>query len=316
VTRDGVRISLNINAGPLVGLPHHHEAGADGIGLYRTELQFMMAQRFPRLETQIRHYRAILDQAQGKPVTFRTLDIGADKVLPYLRQPREDNPSMGWRAIRLALERPSLLKLQLRAFLRAAEGYDLRVMFPMISEIGEFRAAKQLAEVEKEYLVKRGHALPRSIKLGAMIEVPAIMWQLDQLLPELDFISVGSNDLMQFLFASDRGNTRLAQRYDSLSPAVLSAIKMIVDKAHAHQVPVNVCGEMAGRPLEAMALLGLGLRAISMAPAAVGPVKTMVLALDRSKLKAFMEPLLRRPDHSLRSALQAYSESEGIPGAA
>jgi phosphotransferase system, enzyme I, PtsP len=313
MTRDGVRISLSINAGLLVDLPHLHESGADGIGLYRTELQFMMAQRFPRLETQIRHYRAILDQAENKPVTFRTLDIGADKVLPYLRQPREDNPSMGWRAIRLALERPALLKLQLRAFLRAAQGRELRVMFPMISEIQEFRAAKDVAEHEKRYLSERGHQLPKSIKLGAMIEVPAIIWQLDQLLPELDFISIGSNDLTQFLFASDRGNTRLARRYDPLSPAVLGVIKAIVDKAQAYNVPVNVCGEMAGRPLEAMALLGLGLKAISMAPAAVGPIKSMVLALDQAKLAEFMTPLLKRPDHSLRGALQSFAEAEGIP---
>jgi len=316
VTRDGVRINLSVNAGLLVDLPHLHESGAEGIGLYRTELQFMMAQRFPRLDTQIRHYRAVLDQARGLPVTFRTLDIGADKVLPYLRQPREDNPSMGWRAIRLALERPALLQLQLRAFLRAAEGRELRVMFPMISEIEEFRAAKKVMERETRYLTQRGHEMPKTIKLGAMIEVPAIIWQLDQLLRELDFISIGSNDLTQFLFASDRGNTRLAQRYDTLSPAVLGAIKAIIDKAHAHDVPVNLCGEMAGRPLEAMALLGLGLKAISMAPAALGPIKTMVLALDQAKLRGFMEPLLGRPDHSLRRALQAYAEAQDIPLAA
>jgi phosphotransferase system, enzyme I, PtsP len=316
VTRDGVRVSLSVNAGLLVDLPHLHESGAEGIGLYRTELQFMMAQRFPRLETQIRHYRTILDQARGKPVTFRTLDIGADKIVPYLRQAREDNPSMGWRAIRLALDRPALLQLQLRALLRAAEGHELKVMFPMISEIEEYRAAKQLLEREKEHLSRRGHRLPKAVKLGAMIEVPAIIWQLDQLLPELDFISIGSNDLTQFLFASDRGNTRLAQRYDPLSPAVLGAIKMILDKAHAHSVPVNLCGEMAGRPLEAMALLGLGLRAISMAPAALGPVKMMVLAVKQAELQAFLEPLLKNPTQSLRRKLTSYAEAEGIPIAA
>lgn len=316
VTRDGVHITLSINAGLLVDLPHLHDSGADGIGLYRTELQFMMAQRFPRLETQIRHYRAVLDAARDKPVTFRTLDIGADKVLPYLHQSREDNPSMGWRAIRLALERPALLRLQLRAFLRAAEGHELRVMFPMISQIEEFRAAKRLVECEKEYLARRGYPLPAAIRLGAMIEVPAIIWQLDQLLPELDFISIGSNDLSQFLFASDRGNLRLAQRYDVLSPALLSVIKMIIDKARAHAVPVNVCGEMAGRPLEAMALLGLGLKAISMAPAAVGPIKTMVVAIDLGRLSAFMEPLLHHGQPSVRKELAAFAEAEAVPIAA
>jgi phosphotransferase system enzyme I (PtsP) len=316
VTRDGVRITLGVNAGLLVDLPHLHDSGAECIGLYRTELQFMMAQRFPRLDTQVRHYRAVLEAAGSKPVTFRTLDIGADKIVPYLRQPREDNPSMGWRAIRLALERPSLLRLQIRALLRAAADRELRVMFPMISSTEEFREAKDIVERERERLTGFGHSMPSAVKLGAMIEVPAIIWQLDQLLPELDFISIGSNDLAQFLFASDRSNARLADRYDTLSPAVLSAIKTIIEKADEHRVPVNLCGEMAGRPLEAMALLGLGLRAISMVPAAVGPVKAMILGLELARLSAYLEPLLKRAQHSLRGDLEAFAEAESIPIAA
>ncbi|MGE3829563.1 MAG: phosphoenolpyruvate--protein phosphotransferase [Parvibaculaceae bacterium] len=312
ITKDGVRITLGINAGLFVDLPHLRESGAEGIGLFRTELQFMMAQHLPRLDAQVRHYRAILAAANERPVTFRTLDIGADKTLPYLRQPKEDNPAMGWRAIRLALDRPALLRLQVRALLTAAGGQSLRMMFPMIAEVAEFRAAKAVVEEEKRHLKKRGHRLPSDIKIGAMIEVPALIWQLDQLLPELDFISIGSNDLMQFLFASDRGNARLSQRYDVLSPPVLKAIRAIVRKADAHKVPVNLCGEMAGRPLEAMALIGLGLRSISMAPAAVGPVKTVILSLDSARLKAFMDPLLERPDHSLREALTSFAKANGV----
>jgi phosphotransferase system enzyme I (PtsP) len=312
MTMDGVRISLNMNAGLLVDLPHLHEAGAEGIGLYRTELQFMMAQRFPRLEAQVRHYRSILEQAKGKPVVFRTLDIGADKTLPYLRQPREENPALGWRAIRLALDRPALLQLQLRALMTAAAGQELRVMFPMVANVAEFRAAKAAVRKARSHLAARGHKLPSAIKTGAMIEVPALLWQLDQLLPAVDFVSIGSNDLAQFLFASDRGHPRLADRYDLLSPPVLDAIREIVVAAQAHKVPVNLCGEMAGRPLEAMALIGLGLTSVSMAPAAIGPVKAMILSLDRSTLWAFMEPLLESGEASVRGELRTFADQNRV----
>jgi phosphotransferase system enzyme I (PtsP) len=258
----------------------------------------------------------VLDAAGDRPVTIRTLDIGADKSLPYLRQPKEDNPAMGWRATRLAIERPALLKLQLRALLMAAAGRDLRVMFPMIADVAEFRAAKALVEEERHYLKQRGHALPRSLQLGAMVEVPALIWQLDGLLTEVDFASIGSNDLLQFLFASDRGNSRLASRYDPLSPPLLAAIRHIIVRADAHGVPLNLCGEMAGRPLEAMALIGIGLRSISMAPAAVGPVKGMILELDRTALWAMLEPLLASAEHSLRPRLETFAKDHAIPVAA
>jgi phosphotransferase system enzyme I (PtsP) len=312
MTKDGIKIELGINAGLLVDLPHLHDSGAEGIGLFRTELQFMMAQHFPRLDAQVRHYRGILAAANERPVTFRTLDIGADKLLPYLRQVKEDNPAMGWRAIRMALDRPALLRLQLRALLKAAAGQKLRIMFPMIAEVSEFVTAKAMVEVEKAHLKARGHKLPAKVELGAMIEVPALVWQLDHLLPELDFVSIGSNDLVQFLFASDRQNPRLAHRYDPLSPAFLKTIRAIIQAGGAHGVHVNLCGEMAGRPLEAMALIGLGLTSISMAPAAIGPIKTMILSTDRAKLWAFMEPLLAKPGHSLRLALTSYAKSQGI----
>jgi len=312
VTRDGTRIELNINAGLLVDLPHLHDSGADGIGLYRTELHFMMAQRFPRLTSQIRHYSAIIEQANGKPVVFRTLDIGADKVLPYLRQPKEDNPAMGWRSIRMALDRPALLRLQLRALLIAGAGQAMKIMFPMIADVEEYRRAAEAVEAEKAYLAARGHQLPARLLLGVMIEIPSVIWQLDQLLPLVDFASIGSNDLVQFLFASDRGNPRLAGRYDPLSPSALGAMRLIVEKASRHAKPVTLCGELGGRPLEAMGLVGIGLTSISMVPSAVGPVKAMILSLDRDKLWAFMKPLLEGPLHSIRPELMEFAQRNGV----
>ncbi|MBI3673350.1 MAG: phosphoenolpyruvate--protein phosphotransferase [Rhizobiales bacterium] len=312
VSKDGCRIELNINAGLIVDLPHLHDSGADGIGLYRTELQFMMASRFPRLASQVRHYSAIIKQAKGKPVVFRTLDIGADKVLPYLRQPKEENPAMGWRSIRMALDRPALLRLQIRALLMAAAGSRMKIMFPMIADVEEYRRAREVVEIEKDHLVRRGHELPKELKLGVMIEIPSLLWQLDHLLPMVDFASIGSNDLVQFLFASDRGNPRLAGRYDPLSPAGLGAMRQIVEKATQHGKPVTLCGELGGRPLEAMGLVGIGLTSISMVPSAIGPVKAMILSLDRARLWAFLEPLLRSPLHSLRPELLEFAQRNGV----
>ncbi|MGA7267232.1 MAG: phosphoenolpyruvate--protein phosphotransferase, partial [Aestuariivirga sp.] len=312
ISKDGVKIELNINAGLIVDLPHLHDSGAEGIGLYRTELQFMLAQRFPRLTSQIRHYSTIIEQARGKPVTFRTLDIGADKILPYLRQPKEENPALGWRSIRMSLDRPALLRLQLRALMLAADGAPLKVMFPMIADVDEYKRAIEVVEIEKSYLLKRGHRLPQPLKLGVMIEIPSLIWQLDHLLPQVDFASIGSNDLVQFLFASDRGNPKLAGRYDPLSPAALGAMRQIVEKAEQHGKPVTLCGELGGRPLEAMGLIGIGLTSISMVPSAVGAVKAMVRTLDRGRLWSFMEPLLRSPLHSIRPELLEFAQRNGV----
>ena len=313
VTRDGVRVGLQINAGLLVDLPHLADSGADGIGLFRTELQFMLARSFPRHDQQAAHYRAVLDAAGSRPVVFRSLDIGSDKVLPYLHRPREENPALGWRAMRMALDRQGLLRLQVRALLTAARGRRLKLMFPMIAEVDEFLQARDLVEKEKQRLQRHGHELPAGIELGAMIEVPSIVWQIDRLLEVVDFISIGSNDLLQFVFACDRGHPLLADRYDPLSPTALKVLRHMVERAEAHDTPITLCGEMAGRPLEAMALIGIGLRSISMAPAAIGPVKSMVLALDRGKLWPTLEPLLDASCHSLRPALLDFARENRIP---
>ena len=312
MTLDGERVSLNINAGLVFDLPHLDQSGADGIGLFRTELQFMIASTFPRLEQQTRIYKAILDGAGERPVTFRSLDVGGDKILPYFRATKEENPALGWRAIRMALDRPALFRTQVRALLRAAQGRELRLMLPMIADVAEFEAARGLIDRELTILKRHGRPDPKRLQIGAMIEVPAILWQLDRILPLADFASVGSNDLMQFMFATDRGNMLVADRYDPLNPAALMALRSIVEAAARNNVPLALCGEMAGKPLEAMALIGIGFRSISMAPASVGPVKAMVLSLDAGDLWSRLEGLLTTKATSLRDDLKAYAAEKGV----
>ncbi|MBU6156558.1 MAG: phosphoenolpyruvate--protein phosphotransferase [Alphaproteobacteria bacterium] len=313
VTTDGQRIRLMMNAGLKSDLPHLAETGAEGIGLFRTELQFMISSDMPRLGDLVGLYGAVLDAAGDDRVVFRTLDLGGDKVLPYVKTPTEENPAMGWRAIRVTLDRPALLRYQIRALLKAANGRDLDLMFPMVAEVDEFRQARVLVDREMDRLVRVGGIPPRKIRVGTMLEVPALAFQLPSLLAHTDFISVGSNDLAQFLFASDRGNPRLGNRYDVLSPPMLNCLKLIADQARGRGIPVTVCGEMAGRPVEAMALIGLGFRSLSMAPASVGPVKQMVLALDSSRVEALMDELLRGTAHSLREQLKQFAINERVP---
>lgn len=314
VTKDGQAITLLINAGLMVDLPHLAETGAAGVGLFRTELQFMVAAQFPRTSEQLSLYRSVLDAARGKPVVFRTLDIGGDKVLPYMRNFEEENPALGWRAIRLGLDRPGLLRSQVRALLRAASGRELRIMFPLVATVNEFDEAKSLVERELTHLRRHGHRLPERVEIGSMIEVPSLLYQLDELLDRTDFVSVGSNDLIQFLYAADRSNPRVANRFDPLSIPVLRALKLVADKAHAHGKPVTICGELASKPLGALALIGIGYRSLSVLPSAVGPVKAMLLDLDAAKVERMMGPLLKRPHGaaSLRSKLTAFAETEGL----
>jgi phosphotransferase system enzyme I (PtsP) len=303
-----------VNAGLQVDLKHLHESGAEGIGLFRTELQFMVASKLPSLKDQIDLYSAVLDEAGDKPTVFRTLDIGGDKMLPYMDAGafKEENPALGWRAIRIGLDRPALLRHQLRALLAAAAGRSLKIMFPMVAEVAEFTRARALVDRELARLKAFGKPGPAKLEIGTMLEVPSLVWQLDTLLPLVDFVSVGSNDLLQFLFASDRGNPRVANRYDILSPAVLSFMRFIVTKCRAHNVPLTLCGEMSGKPLEAMALVGLGFRRVSMSPAAIGPVKMMVRSLEVKRLEAFMEGLYGLPAPSVREQLQSFAEDYSV----
>jgi phosphotransferase system, enzyme I, PtsP len=313
-TKDGLEIGLNLNAGLLVDLPHLEETGARGIGLFRTELQFMIAERMPTGGEQQKFYQEVLDAAGDKPVTFRTLDIGGDKILPYMQKEEEQNPALGWRAIRISLDRPGLLRSQIRALLKAAAGRRLKVMFPMVATCDEFARAKAVVRREQAYLARHGREPPASVELGAMIEVPSLLFEIDDIASAADFLSVGSNDLMQYLFAADRENRRVANRFDPLSPPSLRALKLIVKRAAAAGCPVTVCGEMGSKPLEAMALIGLGFRDISMAPASVGPVKAMLLQLESARVSDLLAEELSRPGvESLRPALAELAENHGIP---
>jgi phosphotransferase system enzyme I (PtsP) len=312
VTKDGERLALQMNAGLLVDMPHLRESGADGVGLFRTELHFMLSHTFPRLERQVQIYNAVLAEAAGKPVVFRVLDIGGDKMLPYLRQIHEENPAIGWRAIRMSLDRPGLLRTQVRALLRAAGDRELRIMIPMISVSSEMDAARALIERERELLKQRGISTPKKLLVGAMIEVPSLLFELETLLQKVDFVSVGSNDLMQFLIAADRTNARVASRYDCLSVAPLRALKELAKATKKFKVPLTLCGEMAGRPLEAMALIGLGFRTFSMAPASIGPVKTMILSLDAGRITALLDGLLKSGTGSLRGELERFARAQRI----
>jgi phosphotransferase system enzyme I (PtsP) len=315
-TKDGLHVDLLMNAGLSVDLPQLAEAGASGIGLFRTELQFMVAATFPRAEAQERLYRDVLDAAQGKPVTFRTIDIGGDKVLPYFKgAAHEENPALGWRAIRLTLDRPGLLRSQIRALLKAAGGRELKLMLPMVTELGEIAQAREIIDREVRHLSRFAHHLPNSFKLGAMIEVPSLLWQLDELMQAVDFVSVGSNDLFQFVMAADRGNTQLSDRFDPLSVPFLRVLKQIADAGHRNRKPVTLCGEMAGKPISAMALIGLGYRSISMSPASVGPVKAMLTELPAGELATYLEENLSGPsvDLPMRALLQAFADDRSIP---
>jgi phosphotransferase system enzyme I (PtsP) len=312
VSRDGVRISLNLNAGLLVDLAQLDRTGADGIGLYRTEIGFMVRPRYPTVAEQAQMYSQVLAIAGDRPVVFRTLDIGGDKRLPYLTFEEDENPAMGWRAIRMTLDRPSLLRQQLRALLAAAAGRPLALMFPMIAEVAELVDAREALALELDRLSRSGRPPPATLRVGAMVEVPALLHQLPALLPRVDFLSVGSNDLLQFLFAADRGSPRLAGRYDPLSPPALAALSGLLAGAAAAGVPITVCGEMAGRPLEAMALVGLGYTSLSMSAGSLPAVKAMVRSLDVGSVSSYLRRLTTAPDRSVREKLRAFAADHGV----
>ncbi len=312
VTRDGIEIKLLLNAGLLIDMPQLRATGAEGIGLFRTEIPFMVRDSFPGVEEQTEFYRSVLEQAGDRPVVFRTLDIGGDKVLPYLPHAAEDNPAMGWRAIRIGLDRPAMLRQQLRALIHAAEAQPLFVKFPMIAEIAELERARAILDMELGLAAKERRVLPEPIRIGVMLEVPALLWQVPALCERIDFLSIGTNDLMQFLFACDRGNPRLAERYDPLSMPMLALFREVIAQTRDAGVPLSMCGEMAGNPIEAMALIALGFRTLSMAASAIGPVKTMIRSLDATAVAAYLDEIRGRPDHSLRPKLEAYARDHNI----
>jgi len=312
VTRDGHRISLLMNAGLEFDLEIMQETGAEGIGLFRTEFQFMVSEDLPRLKRQTELYQRVMDAAGDKPVIFRTLDLGGDKILPYMETEREENPALGWRAIRMGLDRPALLRMQVRALITAAAGRELRVMFPMVASVDEFRQARELVDIECQWARRRGRPLPKALRVGAMIECPSLLWHLDALLPMVDFASVGTNDLTQYLFAADRTNPRMADRYDVLSPPMLRALSAIQTAAEDSGTPVSVCGEMAGKPLEAFVLIALGFTRLSMPPAGLGQVKRMILSLDRDLAARAIHKMTGSSYSSLRSEVLALARKLNV----
>ena len=313
-TKDGVKVSVMVNAGLAEDAAALAMTGADGIGLFRTEFQFLISATMPGRERQQRLYSKVLEAAGDRPVVFRTVDIGGDKALPYLADVHEEaeNPAMGWRALRLSLDRSTLMKAQARSLIEASAGKTLRVMFPMVSEPWEYEEARALFEEQVEWARHSHKKLPSKIEFGAMLEVPSLAELLDQLLPRVDFLSVGTNDLTQFLFAADRSDPRLAERYDWLSPAILRFLKRVLDAARAADVPVRICGEMAGRPLEAMALVGIGAEKFSITPAGVGPVKAMVRSLDAAAVRARLDQLLAKPPRDVRKALTDWARRHSV----
>jgi phosphotransferase system enzyme I (PtsP) len=312
ITLDGIRVSLHLNAAFLVDLAALESTGTDGIGLYRTELAFMVRDQLPDVHAQTELYTRAHELVGDKPLVFRTLDVGSDKHLPYWSFPNEHNPAMGWRAMRMVLDRPAILRTQLRALLRSAQGRSLDVMFPMVAEVAEFEAARHLLDLELERARKHGQELPSPLRVGTMLEVPSLFWHLPALLPRVDFLSIGSNDLMQFMFACDRGNPALVDRYDVLSPPVLSFLRELVERCRRAGVTLSICGEMASRPLEAMVLLGLGVRRLSVVAADVGPVKAMIRSLRCGELTHYLEHLYDLPDHSVRGRLRHYALDHGV----
>lgn len=315
VSRDGQRVHVMMNAGLRDDMPMLSLTGADGIGLFRTEFQFLVAAAMPQRDRQTRLYRDVLDAAGDRPVVFRTVDVGGDKALPYMRDSHaedDENPAMGWRALRLALEREGLLKVQARALMEAAAGRTLNVMFPLVSEPWEFEAARAVFESQRLWLKEQKKPLPDVINYGAMLEVPALAEVLDILVPRLSFLSIGTNDLTQFLFAADRANPKLAERYDWISPAILRFLRRVLTATEGSGIDVGVCGEMGGRRLEALALLGVGYTRLSITPAAVGPIKELVSKVDISEIRAAMDGWLRDPPADMRTEIRIWADARGI----
>ncbi|MBI4923663.1 MAG: phosphoenolpyruvate--protein phosphotransferase [Devosia nanyangense] len=314
ITKDGVAITLLHNSGLVADLPMLADTGAEGVGLFRTELQFMIASKLPRVGEQIALYREAIRLSEGRPIVFRLLDIGGDKVIPYLRAAPEENPAMGFRSLRLALDRPGLLRTQIRALLTAADGGPMKILVPMVTETWEFVEAKRVVKLELERLIRSGQTPPSTLEIGAMIEVPSLLFELDHVLPEADFVSIGSNDLIMFLNAADRANTRVSKAYDPIALPRLRALRHIVDMAKRYGVPITMCGELAGRTIEALALMAIGMTRLSMSPPAIGPIKEMVLGLELKPIQAAVAAALGEGQSGvgIRDLLLDWAEQQGL----
>ncbi len=315
LTRDGVKITLLHNSGLVADLSALEKTGAEGVGLFRTELQFMVASKLPRLAEQVELYKEAMEFVGERAIVFRLLDIGGDKVVPYLRSAAEENPAMGWRSLRLALDRPGLLRTQVRALLQAANGKPLKILVPMVTETVEYLACLKVIKREVERLERSGYKAPEKLEVGAMVEVPSLLFELDELLVHTDFISIGSNDLIQFLTAADRANTRVATSYDPIAIPRLRAIKLIVEAARRHDVSLTMCGELAGKPVEALALMGIGMTKLSMGPSSIGPIKDMILACELEPIAVSLNDMLdgKTREKNVRTLLLNWADKQNLP---
>ncbi|MEZ5937246.1 MAG: phosphoenolpyruvate--protein phosphotransferase [Hyphomonadaceae bacterium] len=312
-TQDGVEMELLINAGLTFDLDHLEEVGAKGVGLFRTEFQFMASETMPGLEAQVDLYRKVMDRAGARPVVFRTIDLGGDKIAPFMgRREREENPALGWRALRMALDHPYFFRRQLRALVRAAGRRPLRLMFPMVSTVEEFRAARALLDSELEWAVKFSREIPEKLLVGAMVETPSLAFSISRLKGEADFLSVGTNDLMQFFFAADRDNPRVSSRFDILSRPALKLMFAMRREADEAGLPITICGEAAGRPLEALTLMALGYRRLSMHASRLAPIKQMVRSVDLSRLAPAVQEAIESDAPSLRNEILSTASAAGV----
>ena len=305
-TLSGEVISLHMNAGLMADLPSMEGSGAEGVGLFRTELQFLARSTVPKRAELAALYVRVIKAAGGRRVAFRTLDIGSDKVLPYMRATEEPNPALGWRAIRVGLDRPGVLRMQMQALVRAADGGPLTVMFPFIAQFDEFRAARALLDETIERELKLGHKIPESLEVGAMLETPSLAFAPRQFFEMADFISIGGNDLKQFFFAADRENERVRRRYDTLNVSFLTFLELISSRCREVGTSLSFCGEDAGRPVEALCFAAMGLRELSMRPASIGPVKHLLRRIDLVEAKSAIDEARASGAQSVRPAIMEW----------
>ncbi|MEQ9693744.1 phosphoenolpyruvate--protein phosphotransferase [Shimia sp. SDUM112013] len=309
-SRDGITISLHMNAGLMADLPSLENSGAEGVGLFRTELQFLVRNQMPKRSELSALYARVMDAAKGKRVVFRTLDIGSDKVLPYMTPEDEPNPALGWRAIRVGLDKPGVMRMQLQALLRGANGRPLSVMFPFVAQYEEYTRAVAEMEKAKERERVLGHPLPETLELGAMLETPSLGFAPQKFFEEVGFLSIGGNDLKQFFFAADRENERVRRRYDTLNISFLTFLEGIVNRCNSTRTPLSFCGEDAGRPIEAICLAAMGLRSLSMRPASIGPVKSLIRRTNLTALRQVIVEARERGDQSVRPAVMEFLRTQ------
>ena len=311
ITQDGFTIALHMNAGLMADLPSLDSSGAEGVGLFRTELQFLVRNKMPKRSELVALYARVLDAAHGKRVVFRTLDIGSDKVLPYMKPNDEPNPAMGWRAIRVGLDKPGVMQMQIQSLMRAANGRALTIMFPFVAQFEEYKAAHAAVNKALAREIRLGHVLPETLEIGAMLETPSLAFAPDKFFEDVGFLSIGGNDLKQFFFAADRENERVRRRYDTLNVSFLGLIEQIVDRCAASDTPLSFCGEDAGRPVEAMCLAAIGIRTLSMRPASIGPVKSLLRRSDLGQVRAIIDAARARGDQSVRPAVMEWLRQQG-----